>query len=159
MASNQLRLWLSTFAYLLLERLRTLALPNTVLERATAGTIRLRLLKIGALITVSVRRVYVRLASGFALKELFEQAQRVLRALPQGGGVAPHSFARTDQPHSITAPGSGGRSMPANGERRRQLRSWHRPKALDGAAAAVHGIKASSMTISTALSPISSHGV
>jgi hypothetical protein len=83
MASNQLRLWLSTFAYLLLERLRTLALPNTVLERATAGTIRLRLLKIGALITVSVRRVYVRLASGFALKELFEQAQRVLRALPQ----------------------------------------------------------------------------
>ena len=83
MASNQLRLWLSTFAYLLLERLRTLALPNTVLERATAGTIRLRLLKIGALITVSVRRVYVRLASGFALKELFEQAQRVLRALPR----------------------------------------------------------------------------
>ena len=83
MASNQLRLWLSTFAYLLLERLRTLALSNTVLERATAGTIRLRLLKIGALITVSVRRVHVRLASGFALKELFEQAQRVLRALPQ----------------------------------------------------------------------------
>ena len=83
MAFNQLRLWLSTFAYLLLERLRTLALPNTVLERATAGTIRLRLLKIGALITVSVRRVYVRLASGFALNELFEQAHRVLRALPQ----------------------------------------------------------------------------
>ena len=39
--------------------------------------------KIGALITVSVRRVYVRLVSGFALKELFEQAQRVLRALPR----------------------------------------------------------------------------
>jgi len=49
--------------------------------------------------------------------------------------------------------------MPANGERRRQLRSWHRPKAVDGAAAAVHGIKASSMTIFTALPPISSHGV
>ena len=83
MASNQLRLWLSTFAYLLLERLRTLALQKTVLERATAGTIRLRLLKIGALITVSVRRVYVRLASAFALKELFEQVLRALRALPQ----------------------------------------------------------------------------
>jgi hypothetical protein len=41
------------------------------------------LLKIGALITVSVRRVYVRLASGFALKELFEQVLRALRALPQ----------------------------------------------------------------------------
>lgn len=83
MASNQLRLWLSTFAYLLLERLRTLALQKTVLERATAGTIRLRLLKIGALISVSVRRVYVRLASGFALKELFERVLRALRALPQ----------------------------------------------------------------------------
>ena len=86
MASNQLRLWLSTFAYLLLERLRTLALPNTVLSRASAGTIRLRLLKIGALITVSVRRVYVRLASAFAFKELFEQVQRTLRALPQEAG-------------------------------------------------------------------------
>ena len=83
MASNQLRLWLSTFAYLLLERLRTLALQKTVLERATAGTIGLRLLKIGALITVSVRRVYVRLASAFALKELFEQVLRALRALHQ----------------------------------------------------------------------------
>ena len=37
--------------------------------------------------------------------------------------------------------------MPANGERRPQLRSWHRPKAVDGAAAAVHDIKASFMTI------------
>lgn len=81
MASNQLRLWLSTFAYFLLERLRTLALQGTVLERATAGTIRLRLLKIGALITVSVRRVYVRLASGFALQDVFEKAARALRRL------------------------------------------------------------------------------
>jgi hypothetical protein len=81
-----LRLWLSTFAYLLLERLRTLALPKTVLARATAGTIRLRLLKIGTLITVSVRRVYVRLASGFAFKELFEQVLRALQALPQEAG-------------------------------------------------------------------------
>lgn len=82
MASNQLRLWLSTFAYFLLERLRTLALKGTVLERATAGTIRLRLLKIGALITVSVRRVSIRLASGFALQDVFEKASRALRNLP-----------------------------------------------------------------------------
>lgn len=80
-ASNQLRLWLSTFAYFLVERLRTLALRGTVLERATAGTIRLRLLKIGALITVSVRRVYIRLASGFALREVFARAQQALRNL------------------------------------------------------------------------------
>ena len=81
MASNQLRLWLSTFAYFLVERLRTLALQGTSLERATAGTIRLRLLKIGALITVSVRRVYIRLASGFALQRVFEKATRALRSL------------------------------------------------------------------------------
>lgn len=81
MASNQLRLWLSTFAYFLVERLRTLALQGTSLERATAGTIRLRLLKIGALITVSVRRVYIRLASAFALQGVFEKATRALRSL------------------------------------------------------------------------------
>jgi hypothetical protein len=67
------------------KRLRTLALRNTVLERANVRTIRLRLLKIGALITVSVRRVYIRLASGFALKEVFAQPQRALR------GLAPES--------------------------------------------------------------------
>jgi len=50
-------------------------------ERATAGTIRLRLLKIGALLTVSVRRVYVRLASGFALRDVFEKAIRAVRSL------------------------------------------------------------------------------
>jgi hypothetical protein len=82
-ASNQLRLWLSTFAYFLVERLRTLALNGTKLECATAGTIRLRLLKIGALIKVSVRRVHIRLASGFALQDVFAQAWQALRCLPK----------------------------------------------------------------------------
>jgi hypothetical protein len=74
MSSNQLRLWLSTFAYLLLARLRGVALKGTVLARATAGTIRLRLLKIGALVTVSVRRVHVRLAGAFPLRGTFATA-------------------------------------------------------------------------------------
>jgi hypothetical protein len=74
MASNQLRLWLSTFAYLLLARLRGVALQGTVLARATAGTIRLRLLKIGALVSVSVRRVHIRLAGAFPLREVFAAA-------------------------------------------------------------------------------------
>lgn len=78
MASNQLRLWLSTFAYLLLARLRGVALKGTVLARATAGTIRLRLLKVAAHITVSVRRVHVRLAGAFPLKEVFAAAHREL---------------------------------------------------------------------------------
>ena len=71
MGSNQLRLWFATFAYLLLERLRSLGLQATPLAKATAGTIRLKLLKIAAHLTVSCRRVYVRFASAFPLQELF----------------------------------------------------------------------------------------
>jgi hypothetical protein len=48
MASNQLRLWLTAFGYLLLERLRALTLHGTELARASLGTIRLRLLKVAA---------------------------------------------------------------------------------------------------------------
>jgi len=75
LASNQLRLWLSTFAYLLLARLRRVALKGTVLARATAGSIRLRLLKIAAMVTVSVRRVHIRLAGAFPLQEVFATAR------------------------------------------------------------------------------------
>ena len=86
MASNQLRLWFSAFALLLFQRLRTIALRNTQLAKATAGTIRQRLLKIGAMVTVSTRRVYVRLASAFPLQNLFAQAHRALTALvPEDG--------------------------------------------------------------------------
>src|SRR6202023_3044419 len=53
MASNQLRLWLSAFALLLFQRLRTLGLQGTELAHATAGTIRQRLLKIGAMVMVT----------------------------------------------------------------------------------------------------------
>ena len=81
MASNQLRLWFSAFALLLFQRLRTLALQGTELAKATAGTIRQRLLKIGALVTVSTRRVYVRLASAFPLQKLFAQVHRALAGL------------------------------------------------------------------------------
>jgi hypothetical protein len=55
MASNQLRLWFSAFALLLFQRLRTIALRGTQLANATAGTIRQRFLKIGAVVTVSTR--------------------------------------------------------------------------------------------------------
>jgi hypothetical protein len=81
MASNQLRLWFSAFALLLFQRLRTLALQGTELANATAGTVRQRLLKIGALVTVSMRRVYVRLASAFPLQNLFAQVHRALVGL------------------------------------------------------------------------------
>jgi hypothetical protein len=79
MASNQLRLYLSTFAYVLLSELRRLALRGSRLARAYAGTIRLRLLKIGAVVRVSVRRVYFSLSSAYPYKNLFRRALTRLR--------------------------------------------------------------------------------
>ena len=69
--ANQFRLLLSSAAYVLLERLRALGLKGTQLAKAQAGTIRLKLLKIGARVSVSVRRVVFHLASGYPLKKLF----------------------------------------------------------------------------------------
>lgn len=80
MKSNQLRLWLSTFAYLLMRQLRATALVGTRLERATVGTIRLQLMKIAAQVTVSVRRVQVRLCSACPARDLFAHAHGQLRA-------------------------------------------------------------------------------
>ena len=57
MAANQLRLWFSSFAYVLLSALRRIGLPDTELAQATCGTIRPKLLKLGARVTVSVRRI------------------------------------------------------------------------------------------------------
>lgn len=81
LGSNQLRLWFSTFAYLLLDRLRTLGLQETQMAQATVGTIRVRLLKVAAHIAVSVRRVYIRLASAFPLQNVFTAAYLQLRGL------------------------------------------------------------------------------
>jgi hypothetical protein len=86
MASNQLRLWLSTFAYLLLERVRTLGCQGTELARATAGSIRLKLMKVAAQVKVSVRRVYVQLSSAYPFQGLFALCQQRLSALvPEPG--------------------------------------------------------------------------
>jgi hypothetical protein len=74
MKANQLRLWLSAIAYSLINDLRAFGLKGTQMARATCGTIRTRLLKIGALIRVSVRRVLIHLASGCPCKEVFAQA-------------------------------------------------------------------------------------
>ena len=86
MASNQLRLWLSTFAYLLLERVRTIGCQGTELARATAGTLRLKLMKVAAHVKVSVRRVYVQLSSAHPLQELFRLCQKRLSALAEPAG-------------------------------------------------------------------------
>lgn len=73
MKANQLRLWFSTAAYLLLHQLRRLGLKGTAMARAQCHTIRLKLLKIGAQIRISVRRVLISLASGYPYERIFAQ--------------------------------------------------------------------------------------
>lgn len=89
--ANQLRLLLSAAAYMLVEAVRRLGLAGTQLERAQVSTIRLRLFKVAALVAVSVRRVYLRLASGFPLQELFALVAARLSAQPATAGAAPDS--------------------------------------------------------------------
>ncbi len=86
LASNQLRLWLATFAYLLLERMRTLGLAGTELAQATVGSVRLRLLKVAPQVRVSVRRVYVQLSSAYPLQQLFRLCHRRLMGSATASG-------------------------------------------------------------------------
>jgi hypothetical protein len=80
--ANQLRVLLSSFAYTLIQTLRCTALAGTELAKAQVTTIRTRLLKIGAVVTTSVRRIVLRLSSAYPLKELFQTvANRLI--LPQ----------------------------------------------------------------------------
>jgi hypothetical protein len=79
MRANQLRLYLSVMAYSLMCGLRRLGLRATQLAHAQVGTIRLRLLKIGAQIRVTVRKVWVQMSSSFPLQGLFRQALQQLR--------------------------------------------------------------------------------
>jgi hypothetical protein len=81
MWSNQLRLYFSSIAYVLLQTLRQTALAGTELAKAQCGTIRRKLLKIGAQVRVTVRKVWVSLSSGYAYAALFT---RVLAHLKTG---------------------------------------------------------------------------
>ena len=74
MRANQLRLWFSAVAYVLMNELRRVALAGTELARAQCNTMRLRLLKIGARVTVSVRRIRVQFAAGYPWQDLFRTA-------------------------------------------------------------------------------------
>lgn len=71
MESNQLRLWFSTLAYLLMNKLREWGLQGTELAQATCGTIRLKLFKVGAIVKVSCRRILVSLSESYPLKDLW----------------------------------------------------------------------------------------
>ena len=86
LASNQLRLWFASLAYLLMERMRALGLRGTELAHATVGSVRVKLLKVAAQVRVSVRRVYVQLSSAYPMQELFALCHRRLMALSPSSG-------------------------------------------------------------------------
>jgi hypothetical protein len=79
MRANQLRLWLASFAYVLLDALRRIGLRHTQFAAATCGTIRLKLLKIGAQVRTSVRRIKVAMASACPYQTEYHLAYLYLR--------------------------------------------------------------------------------
>jgi hypothetical protein len=78
-SANHLRLWFSSVAYVLLNELRRVGLRNTELSRAQCSTIRTKLLKIGAQVSVSVRRIWIRCATGYPYQALFDSILANLR--------------------------------------------------------------------------------
>ena len=77
--ANQLRMYFSVMAYTLLMTLRQKGLTGTSMEHARCDTIRVKLLKIGALIRVTVRRVWLSLSSAYPYQPLFAQVLQNLR--------------------------------------------------------------------------------
>ena len=79
MAANQLRMWFSAMAYVLVDTLRRVGLRFTQFADASAQTIRLKLLKLGALVRTSIRRVHFAIASGCPNKDEFALAHFYLQ--------------------------------------------------------------------------------
>lgn len=86
MRADQMRMYFSAMAYVLVCGLRRLGLKNTEMAQAQVPTIRTRLLKIGARVRVSVRRVYLSMAAGYAWKSLFAQVLANLNVAPVRAG-------------------------------------------------------------------------
>jgi hypothetical protein len=79
MRANQLRLWFASFAYVLVEALRRIGLRFTQFATATCGTIRSKLLKIGAQVRVSVRRIKIAMASACPFQTEYHLAYLYLK--------------------------------------------------------------------------------
>ncbi|MCZ7638495.1 MAG: IS1380 family transposase [Verrucomicrobia bacterium] len=82
MRANQLRLYLSSMAYVLIQAIRRLGLQGTELARAQCSTIREKLLKIGAQVTVTVRNIWVAMSRAFPRQAIFDTVYRRLISLP-----------------------------------------------------------------------------
>jgi hypothetical protein len=77
--ANQLRLWLSSIAYVLMHELRRIGLKNTEFKNAQAWTMRSKLFKIGATVTISFRRIKLAMASGYPWKKVFSECLQNLQ--------------------------------------------------------------------------------
>lgn len=82
---NQLRLWFASLAYVLIQALRQHCLAKTELAQAQVGTIRTQLLKLGAQVKLSARRILISISSGCPFQDVFTIAYRKLQTLPQVG--------------------------------------------------------------------------
>jgi apolipoprotein N-acyltransferase len=80
MESNQCRVFLSSIAYLLVCALRSLGLEGTPWANLQTSSIRTKLLKIGALVCVSTRRVWLKMASSYPYQSLFREIVQRIRA-------------------------------------------------------------------------------
>jgi len=80
MRANQLRLWFAAMAYVLICAVRRIGLKHTQFARAACGTIRLKLLKIGALVRISVRRIKLAMPSAFPYQTEYRAAHAALTA-------------------------------------------------------------------------------
>jgi len=119
--ANQPRLWLASMAYVLLCALRRIGLAHTRFAAASCGSIRLALLRIGALITVSCRRIKLAMASGCPYQDDFRQARVLLAAAltKQTAHSSPFQPAIAD--HSARS-----RRPPGQAQRRRRRQRDHR---------------------------------
>ncbi len=86
MSSNQVRLYFSSLAYCLMQALRELGLAGTKMAKAQCGTIRMRLLKIGAKVRVTVRKVWISMATGHPARDLFAQVYGQLAVVEPAPG-------------------------------------------------------------------------
>jgi len=80
--SNQIRLYFSSLAYVLVQSLRRLGLAGSEMAKAQCDTIRLKLFKIGARIRITVRKIWISFAGGYPYKKIFEQAVGNLLKFP-----------------------------------------------------------------------------
>ena len=82
---NQLRLWFASIAYVLINTLREKCLVNTEFKNATVETIRTKLLKLGAVITINKRQILIAISSAYPYKEIFAKIYKRLSRLPCPG--------------------------------------------------------------------------